>query len=306
MTHTNPFPKFIDSTFLSDFSSCEQKWVYSQVENLARSGTSIHLHAGQCFARGLEVLRKAFFEKGLSVDAALDEGKIAVMVAWGAKEPLFSWDHPSEKKTLDSVLAALDYYVTVWNPATDHIQPAELSPGKRAIEFTFAIPLPGCTHPETGDPMLYAGRFDMLGLYNGTLWPVDEKTTSQLGPRWSEQWDLRGQFIGYAWACREYGYSVSGVIARGVCFLKGGFNHAEAPISIDEWKIDEWLEATQAKFARMVEVWRGRKPVRSFGDACNAYGSCPFVLLCNSKDPTRWKDSEYVRRDWNPLAQAGV
>lgn len=295
------FPAFLDSTAVSEFSACEQKWLYSSIECLTRD--SIHLHFGGAYARGLEVMRTAFYERGESVEAALIEGQIALIKFWGGREPLTpSQLHPEARspKCLETCVGALDYYVSVWNPMLDPVVPARLHPTRRAIEFTFALPLPGCNHPVTNDPILYTGRCDMIADYNGALYPHDDKTASQLGASWANQWDLRGQFIGYKWACREYGHAVPGMIVRGVSILKNGFGNAQTIIAIDDWKVDQWLDAVQRKYSRMVEAWKSNSPIRNFSDSCASFSGCQFTTLCNSPQPDRWK-GEYDKRNWNPL-----
>ncbi len=304
------FPSFIDATARNEFASCETKWAYGTLAQMERRPGSIHLHAGGAYARGLEVLRKSFYEDGLSLTDSIDKAQLAVLTFWGAVEPLFSWSagNEDEKKTLDAVLGAIEFYPTAWPLETDHVQPIEMSPGKRAVEFTFAIPLEDCLHPVTGEPMLYTGRFDMLGSYNSLTMPVDDKTTSYLGKGWSSQWDLRAQFTGYCWACNEYGFSVPGLIIRGMAFhrtIKEGINFKTAEVITyrDEYQIQRWRKQLKKDFDRMVAAWKAQDYGVNLGDACTVYGQqCPFTVLCTSQRPEVWF-GEYQKRDWNPLAK---
>lgn len=303
------FPKFLDATMRRDFTSCDQKWVYSHLEQLALGEVSIHLTTGAAFARGLEVTRKLYYGQNLPLDEAIFHGKYAVICTWlkerSPDQPKWSWEGIGNK-SLDGAIEALDFYFSTWAPATDHVQPLMLDKGhglEPAVEFTFAIPLPGCNHPDTGEPILYTGRFDMLGIYNGMLYVVDEKTTSSLGQYWPKQWDMRSQFTGYCWAAREYGHPVVGALVRGISFLKGRFEPAEAVSERQPWKIDRWLDQVQRNFQDMVAIYRGERPVNlNLDESCNAYGGCPYKLLCDSVDPEPWK-ANYIKRAWDPLAK---
>lgn len=298
------FPEVIDSTIRKSFSSCEQLWWLSHIEHLSSMAPSIHLHAGAVFAKGIETFRREFYLLGHTRDEAVELADIAMVLEWANPDglPMFSWHDAPVPKTLDALIAALDYYVEMWPPETDAVQPL-IADGRIGVEFSFAIPIPEVYHPTTGQNLLYAGRFDMLGVYDGLLWPVDEKTTSRLGDRWASQWDMRSQFTGYCWAARAFGYDVAGVIVRGVSFLKRGFGSAQAITFREDWKINRWLETLQGNTTKMIEVWKSGNPVLNLDESCNAYGRCPFVDVCNTPNPQPIKDTYYVRREWNPLSK---
>lgn len=295
------FPMAIDSTMRAAFTSCEQKFSYEFVECLGPQRPSIHLHAGATFAKGLETFRRFFYLHKQPLDYCVEQARIQMLIEWGDFEPMFSWSDGAGPKSLDSLFDALDYYLMTWPPGEDPVTPW-IHDGQIAVEFSFALPIPGTRHPETGDPVLYAGRFDQLCVYNDTMFVEDDKTASQLGASWMNQWALRGQLIGYNWAAREYDYPVAGSIVRGISFLKTGFGSAQAIELCEQWKIDRWLVQLQRDVQRMIKLYESRQPNMAFADACTSYGGCPFVKLCNSVDPNTWK-SEYGRREWNPLAK---
>jgi hypothetical protein len=168
------------------------------------------------------------------------------------------------------------------------------------IECTFALPLE-IRHPQTGDPMLYAGRFDMLAEREGVLFVVDEKTTSQLGDSWSSKWDLRGQITGYIWAAKQFGIPVAGAIIRGVSILKTQYGHAEASVVRSQWEIDRWYEQLNIKLQRMIDAWKSGVFTYSLGDACESYGGCGYKTLCTVPDPEPYIPVHYERIQWNPL-----
>jgi hypothetical protein len=207
-----------------------------------------------------------------------------------------------EKKGVDRVIAALADYFSHYNPATDHIQPHFNAKGQPMVEFSFAVPLP-IDNPDTGQPILYSGRFDMVGVYNGQLFGVDEKTASQLGATWGRQWNLRSQFTGYTWALHNYNLPVAGMIVRGVSFLTRGFGHEENIQLRPKWMIDAWYEQLLRDITRMVETYKTGWYDQSLGEACAAYSGCPFQRLCTTPNPENWIEGHYIPRIWDPLAK---
>lgn len=293
----NPqMPQVIDSTIRSDYVSCHTKGYWSFQRKLGPPYASTDLIAGGAFAKGLEVTRQAFYGEGLSLSASLEKGMLAAIVEYGDHEPIES----KQAKSLERVLLALGDYFNHYNPSTDHIKPLMVA-GRACVEFTFSIPLP-IDHPDTKQPILYAGRFDMLGVRNEQLVVVDEKTTSQLGPTWVNKWNLRGQFTGYIWACQRYDYPVLGAIVRGVSFLKNSFGHAESIQLRAQWEVDQWYDQLLYDVERMKAAYLTGWYDQAFDEACADYGGCPFQQLCKAHDPEAWT-SKYFIREWDPLAK---
>lgn len=291
-----PFPAHIDSTMRKTFVACPTKF-YNEFM-LHRAYPSIHLVAGAAFARGLEVFRKAFYLEGKSVDDALVDGGRALLEEWGDFN-----DFEGEVKSPETMFGALEYYASVFNPESDHIQPLRTG-NSLAVEFSFAEPIPGTAHPTTGEPIIYTGRFDMIGEYAGGLYIVDEKTTKQLGAQWSKQWNLRSQFTGYCWASQRYGYDVAGAIVRGIAIRKTGFDHAEAITYRPKWLIEMWQQQLVRDVNRMIECWRTDTWDKTLDEACASYGGCLFMDACSSQDSTPWLEAIPYHK-WDPLAACG-
>jgi hypothetical protein len=260
---------------------------------------STDLIAGGAFAKGLEVFRKNYYGAAkLGLKEAYEAGALAAIAEYGEHNPP---EHKQQKSVQRVVEALADYLQQPkYQPDTDHVQPYfPGGSGDPAVEFTFSIPLP-ILHPESGEPFLYAGRFDMLGVRNQQLVVVDEKTTSQLGPTWVNKWNLRGQFTGYIWACQQYGYPVLGAIVRGISFLKNSFGHAESLQMRAQWEVDQWYAQLLADVKRMVWCWENNWFDQAFDEACADFSGCPFQVLCKSSTPEQWT-SKYIIRDWDPL-----
>jgi hypothetical protein len=281
----------------SQFVTCPTKFYWSSIRHEAPSPISIHLHAGATFARGIEAIRRAFYQEGKSLEDSYEIGCTAAMKYWGS---YLAQD--DEVKSLHRILAALDFYITEkWPLATDYLKPY-IDGGKAMVEFSFAIPLP-IDHPTTGQPLIYCGRADMIASYNDVLFIVDEKTTTQLGPTWPAKWKLRAQFTGYCYAAKQFGYPVAGAVVRGISFLKGGYEGAEAIIYRPQWMIEQWYEQLLEDIHAMKNAFERERWGQNFDEACTMYGGCGYTRLCDSPNPEQWLRPYYERHIWNPLLQ---
>jgi hypothetical protein len=171
------------------------------------------------------------------------------------------------------------------------------------IEFSFAETLP-ILHPDTGDPLLYCGRSDMIAHFAGGTYIFDEKTTSSLGPSWGNQWDLRSQFTGYCWAAERAQIPVNGVVVRGVSILKTKYDTQQVITSRADWEIQRWYDQLLYDVSRMIDYcYRTGYWDYNLDHACTEYGGCLFKQPCKSPDPQPWLDLYFERRVWDPLAR---
>lgn len=299
---TTTLPLHIDSTMMTCFRSCPRKFWLEFACGYRPPTLSIDLHAGACFALALEVVYKKIWAEGKSFDEAMVLAHAAFMIAWGDFE-IPEWKKTA--KTCDRVWEAVESYFYQYAPLTDHVQPFFTADGKPTIEYTFAIPLEPLgldgfpEHPD-GGPFLYSGRFDLLGSYHKRPVPLDQKTTKGFSTNWAEQWDLRSQFIGYVWACRQCGIPVEEVCIRGIAILMRDIQHREQIKPYSQFVIDRWYEQLRR------DMWRMRRSFDegyfdfNLGDACTAYGNCTFLTTCQSPNEESWL-SEFEIRHWNPL-----
>lgn len=308
------------------WKACPRKFFWNYTYEIVPDGENVHLHAGGAFARGLEVARKSFYGGREGYEDAVVSGAQGLLQAWGAYDP-----GEDAKKSIDRVLGAYEYYHSVFDMRSDHIQPYMTNKGEPAVEFNFVLPIPGTRHPRTGQPVLYAGRFDLLGNMRGheSLFVVDEKTTSQLGPTWGNQWLIRSQFTGYVWGALEHRHPVAGAIVRGVSILKDKYNHAESIVYRQRWQIEQWLETLRRDVFAMIAQWQEMESVgldkakllvdskdkivdaqllpehytpftQSLDQACSAYGGCAYLRLCDSPEPQAFIPIYYRPHSWDP------
>ena len=299
-TREIPFPTYLDSSMLATAGACQRQFFLKYMRHLAPRTQSIHLIAGGAFAAGCEAARRAFYLAKATPEAAIGAAVRAAVSHWGTYEAPF--DTP---KTLVAICEALFAYFTDWyEPDSDPLKPYYWGNGDISVEMTFAVPLPGVFHPVTEDPILYVGRPDFLGKYglDGLTFLCDEKTTSQLGVTWTRNWDLRGQFLGYAWASQEMlGIKIDGTLVRGVAFKKRDIDTAEVVLLHSQWLLSDWLERTCYLVKDLITAWERAYWRPDFDNSCTSYGGCSFTSLCTRRNMEPWIDMDFEVRKWDPL-----
>lgn len=292
-----PFPAVIDSSLIAAFRSCPQKCFQEYIMDWKPKVQSVHLHAGKAFASGLEAARKAFYLEGRTANDAMEIGLGKLLTEYGD----FACPEDSAKSAT-RMAGAFEYYFSQYPMASDHCVPADLPGGVKGIEFSFAEPI-GLRHPQTNDPIIYAGRFDMLAKYAGALYGEDDKTTSSLGASWSKQWDLRSQFTAYCWGAEQAGLHLNGFIVRGVSILKTKYDTQQAITYRPKWEIERWYRQMMRDVTRMIFMWEEGYWDYALDHACDDYGGCMFRKICKSSDPQTWLEADFERRHWDPVSR---
>ena len=291
------FPEVIDSSMRSDFVSCPRKCQLKNIEHWKPKDQSVHLLAGGAYARGLEVARKAFYGEGRPALEAIGLGLQALMVSYGDfKCP------PESAKSCERMLGALEYYFHVWPLDADYATPHLFEGETLGVEFSFVEPI-DLLHPETGNPLLYAGRLDALMNFAGGLSALDDKTTSGIGPKWSQQWDLRSQFTAYIWGLQRAGIDAQGFMVRGLAILKTKFDSAEAITYRPPWMVKRWYNQMLRDVQRMVDCWTEGYWDYNLDESCNAYGGCEYKRICLAEHPEAWLETGFERRKWDPVSR---
>lgn len=292
-----PFPQVVDSTIVSSLRQCGQQFFRQYVQHWKPKAESVHLVAGGAYAKGLEIARRAYYEQGKTPQVAEALGLQALIKAYGSFEC-----PPDSAKSLERTAGALEFYFDKYPLETDPAVPIALPGGGRGIEFSFAEPLE-IRHPETGNPIIYAGRMDTIDNYAGGVFGEDDKTTSQLGASWPRQWDLRPQFTGYCWGAARAGIPLQGFLVRGVSILKTKYDTMEAITYRPQWMIDRWYEQLHHDLARAISMWERGHYDYNEGEACTSYGGCIFRQICLSRDPETWLGANFERKIWDPVAR---
>ena len=292
-----PFPTTLDSTIMAAFKSCPQKSYLEFIQHWKLQNQSVHLHAGAAYATGQEVTRTAFYLDGKSPEESLELGMSALLTHYG------DFECPEDSpKSAQRMAGALEFYYSHYQLGRDKAIPLTLPGDKRGIEFSFLEPL-DIAHPETGDPLLYSGRIDMMCEYESMKLGEDDKTASQLGASWSRQWDLRSQFTGYVWGAGRAGIKLDGFLVRGVSILKTKYDTLEAITYRPSWQIDRWYEQLLRDIKRMIAAWESGYWDFNLDHACAEYGGCPFRGVCQMREPLPLLQQQFERRKWDPVAR---
>lgn len=296
MTHPS-FPTVLDSSLIAAFRSCPQRAQLEFFSHWKPRDPSVHLHAGAAYAAGLEAARRAFYQEGQPKDVAEAAGLRALLEAYGSFEC-----PPDSAKSAERTAGALEYYFDRYPLDQDNATPIVLPGGKRAIEFSFAEPI-DLPHPETGDPLIYCGRMDMVVDLEGMVLGLDDKTTSQLGASWPRQWDLRSQFTGYVWGAAKANIKLDGFLVRGVSILKTKYDTLQAITYRPEWQLERWYKQLLRDAKRMIRCWEEGYFDFNLDHACTEYGGCLFRQVCLMQDPQGLLEQQFQRRQWDPLTR---
>lgn len=310
-------PQVIDATQISCFRGCPQKFYNEFVLGARPPGLSIDLHAGACFAGALEETYRGIYQRKLTLSEALLRAHAKFLLDWGDFEIP---EHKYTAKRMDRVWEAVvgdgtpegRGYFEEYPPLSDDILPYIADDGQPTFEYTFAIPLEPLSvteagdgfprHPDTGEPFLYCGRFDMLGqTRDGRIMPRDEKTSGQTATvDWARKWQLRSQFMGYVWALQQCGLDVDSVCVRGISILKTKIGHSQHIQSFSRDLISRWHNQLRRDLWHIRRSWDEGYFDYNFAETCTSYGNCVFMDACTSAHPEMWLDTMSVRR-WNPL-----
>lgn len=294
------FPPVIDNTMRKDFVSCPQLFMRKYCQNLRSNSASVDdLHFGGAFAAGLEHARKCFYEYSCTAQWAIEHGIDAAVAYYGDYRP-----PPKAYKNVYSLQRALQYYFEQW-PLT--LADDALIPVEGGIECSFAVELP-FKHPNSGQPLYYAGRYDMCATdKNGRYYAVDEKTTKNISSGWMNQWDLDSQMTGYIWSIlQKYGDVEAMAQIRAVGIQQYDCSHVELPITRSKWMIEEWYATLMHDVARMIGYYSaGLFPKALNSNACAPYTrACEMAMLCMSESPEQRMDQYHVKI-WNPTVKGG-
>ena len=307
---TTTFPPVLDSTMRSAWLTCPHYFLRRHCQGLTTSDDiSVHLHFGATFASGLEAARRSYWA-GSPQSAAVVDGADAIVKAWGSYT--FNPTKRSEEvKSLDNCLLALTDYFRQWPLDTDAVRIHEFE-GEPCIEFSGSWPI-GILHPETGDDIVYAGRFDLIGDrtdLNNEVWGLDDKT-GRISDN-PEKWTMRGQFTGYCWLASKYGLPLKGFLVREVQPLTASIKLNQAVTSRPQWMVDRWFHQLQCDVYDMLDAWQAFREQpggdesafsRVLDSGCYTFNRpCEFTPLCNAEYPERWLDTYHVRR-WDPLVR---
>lgn len=267
-----------DNTMMSCYHTCRRKYNLSFNRNLVGKTRQAPLEFGSCIHSALDILYQGW-----------DVEKAVTHFVTTYKEDL----EQDDKRTL-----AMGEWI-IRNYAAHYAdQPWKVV----KTEFPFTIDMP---HGNK-----FIGRIDKIIEWDGVLWVVDHKTTSQLGASYFKMAEPNSQFAGYTYAAKKLGFPVVGTVIDAMLVAKGLMKAetrakltplARYDVHYPDEMLEEWLSwaiHTQADIRTDEEmgVWNPNF------DACTYYGECRFRRVCKEIPALREKiiDMDYKIEKWDP------
>lgn len=174
-----------------------------------------------------------------------------------------------------------------------------------ATEMPFTIPL--------GGDFNFIGRIDKVIEWNDTIWIVDHKTTSSLGPTYTRMAEPNAQFTGYVWAARKLGHNARGIIIDALLTANGILQASSRArltptLRYDSYRTDEALAEWEVEFMRTLAHLRDCELTSQwpadgqFNGGCTYYGECPYRRVCCEDKGLRDRllEADYKVEFWDP------
>lgn len=294
-----------DSTSLGALKRCPTYYDYSIRQGLVPRDESIHLEFGLELHSASELYNKLKVSGMPHDDAVVAVVRQALVNTWdktlGRPREVFCNDKNKNRYTL---VRTIVWYFDQFKD--DKIETIVLSNGRPATELSFRIGLD--FESPTGEPYTLCGHMDRLGLYEGTPYVIDIKTTKYtLDDKFFAKYNPHNQFSLYALAGKiAYNMPVRGVIVDAAQIAVTFSRFMRWPVQRDEASLEEWLEDTHA-WIRMAEGFARTNQWPKNDAACDMYGGCPYREVCSKSPLTRrqWLDRGFTHRVWDPLQRRG-
>ena len=298
------FPQVWDSTMIVAARKCLRYFRNSYNNHLRPEGVAPPLLFGGTFAKGLETYRQAYYEFVGNHSLALEAAYSAMVTAWGTNPTLLN--QFETKRTFERCVPALICYFENYPIETDRLQPHINHDGRPTFEYSFAVPLEDHIFPrmEDGSPLLYTGRMDTLGSYDGLPIFADEKTTLSMGDKWADQWPTRHQFHGYGWALNKLGYKAKHYLVRGIAIGTNDIRFRETPpLTIIPSLRNAFASELATTLWMVKKAFEHEQAPRNFGDACYSYfRQCIYWAACSTKPEFELGFLKTLPREkWDPL-----
>jgi hypothetical protein len=319
----------VDNTSKELFETCSRAAEYYSRERREAAGVKAALHYGGAIHKGL-VPRKEYQLGIAKLSCPLPEnwtttGEQAILDEF--------YKHPSsleEWRTLDHCIGLFHRYNKTYPVEAE---PFLVMPG--TIEMPFKIPIGTAdldcsllawvadspfdpkTVPKCTKKLIYirtlrlfwTGRIDLIIKFGPTLFVMDHKTSSILGPTFYDDFILSSQMMGYTWAGRKLGYDVRGLYLdvlgsrkptkSGIQFEFQRQRFFYAQDHLDEWERDtftlitDFLEHLCRDYFPKTTKW-------CFGK----YGRCQYWNVCTQLPDQRQallESAAYQDVEWSPL-----
>lgn len=315
------FPIAFSNSMMSDLWVCELAWFRKYCQKFVNSTKEPDLIAGGNFAKGCEIVRKAYHNDKKDPEEAIELGSNYILEAEDTRH---------SEKTNERIAFALRRYFRRF-PLDSNLTPVELADGTFAIEYAFEFDL-GIAHPELPETNLtYKGKLDGLYEYRShgvrdEIVVLDEKTCKKLyriaGTKLVDKtkeeliYKTNGQFIGYHWASRQLGINPSKTLIRKVPIGATYEEPIQLEIGITPFQIEIWSTTLFNKIEELKDKYLYYKehgglpqtafyPVLSHG--CLDWDRpCIFSDGCFDKLGEKLIAQKYEQKVWDSAKQLEV
>ena len=123
------------------------------------------------------------------------------------------------------------------------------------------------------------GIIDLVIEWDGVIYILDHKTTSQMGASFFDGFSRSFQMMNYVYACRELLGECGGFVVNGLLVAKTKTDFARNPYP----KSNKQIQAHALNYLQVVadlEKCILRKEFYENGASCSYYGKCPYRDLC--------------------------
>lgn len=153
------------------------------------------------------------------------------------------------------------------------------------------------------EPIEYGGILDMAVEFNGQVYVVDHKSTSQMGPTYFNQFKPNNQMTGYIWGAGKLsGQRCAGAIINAIAWSKTAATRFSRNITtrndhdIERWLRDVYTEACSIQMHQRTGHW----PYRT--NSCTQYGMCEFHQIHVMSTPSEqqaMRETQYKKDNWD-------
>jgi len=309
---------FIDNSTLERHVTCPRSAEYYILNKRETNVDKPALAFGGIFHKILE----ARYLRGTDYITEADTN--AMLLA--AQEGFAAYSPPDDDfRNYGAAVAGIQHYAQTYPVEPWNILPVD---GKPAIEIGFAFPIGEVSIEDTiwvKEPngtvrqryvksiiIVWKGRIDMVYISQGSIYGLDHKTTSIMGPQFFKEFELSHQVHGYAWAIEQLiGQRIRGFTINGLGFRKPTrtgeqFTFKRHTIPIYDGLLDEWVKDTIYIVSDFFEMCRRGYLPKHTKWCQGKYGACPYKPVCTLPTDAQRKiylnTGEYKDVTWDPLA----
>lgn len=283
---------YIDPSGMSDFARCPARYMFKRLMGLAKIddnrialdfGSDMHVALPLCYIGDSSAAVATFND------------------AWDKRK----YGDDDEKRNKSTARASLDGFCRTHAPGICPYKIVELpikAPTHDVIspnEIPFLI--------DIGGQLALAGRIDFPARWNadGTLWSADYKTTSEISPRWFDNFHNSPQAVGYTLALSQTtGERCPGMIIEAVRVSKRNVENKIGLIFVRDHQIESFVRfanSVSTSIIRCLEqkAWpkkpTGCAPYPMFGQPGRF---CEFKMICDSPN---WLDAVRLYKRGKPF-----